>query len=105
MKNAKKVSVALIVVLVGIMTVSAAGSYYMGPNGNLLFSWKTGVNIFKGKYVTGKLEGYGNQKHVTSRYSHNYVYSGWKSETDFFAEATAYGAITSGDYSSTPEWK
>lgn len=105
MKSGKK-RFLICAVLVGVGFALADGSYFVGPNFNLKFSWKTGFNLFNGKYITGTLEGYGNEKQVYARYGAGAgTYSDWVSANDLKAEATDYGAITSGDYEAIPYWR
>lgn len=105
MKGDKKMFLVC-AILLGVGFVLADGSYFTGPNLNLKFSWKTGFNLFKGNYITGTLEGYGNEKQVYARYGAGQgTYSDWVSSNTLKAEATDYGAITSGDYEAAPYWR
>jgi len=105
MKSGKK-GLLICAVLIGVGFALADGSYRCGSDLNLKFFWKTGFNLFNGKYITGTLEGYGDEKRVYARYgAGGGTYSEWVSADDLRAEATDYGAITSGDYEAIPYWR
>lgn len=67
---------------------------YFGPNNNMYFEAKFGINIIKGGYTTGIITGYGNYKQVYAQCGKNIYdgsYSGVFPPNELRVEHTDYG--------------